>query len=90
MRGCLKELPRVQAGRNPSWRESALLGLVTGVVWAPMTLWMALKGPLALIATGLWQLVVALVVFVAMRVWIVGYGIAGHLRHSGWGYGQGE
>jgi hypothetical protein len=86
MRDCLKELPRVCVGRNPSWRESAMLGLSSGVVWAPMTLWMALKEPLLITAVGLWKIVEALGIFVLMRLFLIGFGLLGRLRHTGWGY----
>ena len=86
MKEYFKALPRVTFARNKSWRESAKLGLFNGVVWAPLTLWEAVKSPLLGIGAGLFGLVAALVIFAYVRVVVLIAGLAGYLTHTGWGH----
>jgi hypothetical protein len=92
MRDSLKNFPRVLLARNPSWRESALLGLSNGVLWAPTVFCASVKPPLALLlaglglaVTGLAQLALALTIFAVMRLVVVTAGLLGRLKHDGWG-----
>lgn len=88
MKKYFESLPRVVFGRNASYLESVKLGLFNGVVWAPYTLWQAIKMPLLGIGIGLFGLFVALFVFAYVRVAVVAAGLLGYLLHNGWGHGD--